>query len=498
MSAMGSLFGEHAAVAAPIAYEHCLRLLHEMDTDLDEFITEIDVSNYVRKHRLPFSDAEVRSMFLEANSSANGMMDVEQLGKAVSYKFPHRKHNDDWVRLFELAPRRGPVLAREPVKRLTALVAPPLEQEPVRANFEQQGAIMTFSPLITGGGSGLGHTGHSFTAGSAYSAGASTLASRASAMTFSAAPRPLYAGARLGSDFEREHEKTLNRYLTAEAEERPPPEPAPLPSVLGSQSFAFHTDSNPPRCGFAAQGAFARSVEEAQRTSDDVGYKTRLTAEELRARHAAAPKPLYYGLHERDYYYTPCSHRDHIPMRVDGAVTRVTGEKATPALRLMITEGSFTAFASANERAHKHQLYPADATSKPFVTVGTTYMRNRDREIKLEAAQGRLQIADGTEYPPPIAFMNGKPMAYKFRAEQPDPERVPPGAPPFITSTLGRFWPKINQIGEGLGPSVIAAANPPHTCPGLRVQMTENIHHAARSARSGMVSDAYSYPPTMV
>jgi len=28
--------------------------------------------------------------------------------------------------------------------------------------------------------------------------------------------------------------------------------------------------------------------------------------------------------------------------------------------------------------------------------------------------------------------------------------------------------------------------------------MTENIHHAARSARSGMVSDAYSYPPTMV
>ena len=170
-------------------------------------------------------------MFLEANSSANGMMDVEQLGKAVSYKFPHREHNDDWVRLFELAPRRGPVLAREPVKRLTALVAPPLEQEPVRANFEQQGAIMTFSPLITGGGSGLGHTGHSFTAGSAYSAGASTLASRASAMTFNAAPRPLHPGARLGSDFEREHEKTLNRYLTAEAEERPPPEPAPLPSA---------------------------------------------------------------------------------------------------------------------------------------------------------------------------------------------------------------------------------------------------------------------------
>ena len=181
----------------PIAYEHVLRLLHEMDADLDEFITEADVSRFVTEHGLPFTDAEVRSMFAEANSSANGLMDVEQLGKAVSYKFPHRRHNDDWVRLFSLAPR-----PRMGGTRLTALVAPPLEQEPVRANFEQEPAILTFSPLTKAsatrtGGLGL-HTCSSL--GSAASTARSRGTSRQATAPFNTAPRPLYDGARLGSE----------------------------------------------------------------------------------------------------------------------------------------------------------------------------------------------------------------------------------------------------------------------------------------------------------
>jgi len=490
------MFGGSSAIyeapAVPIAYEHCLRILHEMDADLDEFITEMDVLSFVTKHGLPFQDAEVHSMFVEANSSGNGLMDVEQLGKAVSYKFPHRRHNDDWVRLFNLSPRP------EAGQRLTALVPPPLEQEPVRANFEQEPSILTFSPLTKAGASASRGGGFGFTASSLYSADSAAFSAGGRSTTpFNTAPRPLYAGARLGTDAERDHEKEVNRYMLAEAHLRAPAAPASLPLGRDAQSFAFHQEGPPPRMGFEAQAAFSRSVEEAHRTSAGVGWKHGILPEELKMRQEMQPRPLYYGMHDKDFFYTPCACNDWIPLRTDGEVTRVTGEKATAALRLMITEGSFTANASANSRMHKGQLYPADVSAKPF---NTTFQKasNRDRDLKRLAAQDRLEIADGTVYPPLNDFMNGKPTAYKFRPENPDPDRVPPGAPPFITSSLGRAWPKINNVGEGVGPSVIAAANPPHTCPSLRVQLTENIHHAARSTRSGLTSDAYSYPPTMV
>lgn len=141
-------------------------------------------------------------------------------------------------------------------------------------------------------------------------------------------------------------------------------------------------------------------------------------------------------------------------------------------------------------------LYPPGPTGRPFITVFERPTKT-DRELKRTAAKDRLEIADGTDYPPPIAYMNGKPTAYEFRDPNPNADKVPKGSPPFITSSLGRAWPKIVNVGEGVGPSVIAAANPPHTCAALRVQLTENQHPAARSMRSGLVSDAYSYPPTM-
>ena len=114
-----------------------------MDHDFDEFITEADVKSYVKSKKFPsFPDELVESMFAEANSSADGLIDAEQLGKAVSGQFPHRAHNGDWYRLFELV--ITPALTSNDF--LTALPPAPPPQQTIRANFEQEGEILTFSP----------------------------------------------------------------------------------------------------------------------------------------------------------------------------------------------------------------------------------------------------------------------------------------------------------------------------------------------------------------
>ena len=78
-------------------------------------------------------------MFAEANSTDTGLVDASQLAKAVGGQFPHRSHNDDWFRLFELAldPQAG---------RLSALPSSPPLQQPIRAIFEQEREMLTFSP----------------------------------------------------------------------------------------------------------------------------------------------------------------------------------------------------------------------------------------------------------------------------------------------------------------------------------------------------------------
>lgn len=52
---------------------------------------------------MPYDDLKLKLMFEEANYSRDGLMDVEQLAKAVSFRFPHRKHNDDWCATFDRA-----------------------------------------------------------------------------------------------------------------------------------------------------------------------------------------------------------------------------------------------------------------------------------------------------------------------------------------------------------------------------------------------------------
>ena len=131
-----------------VAPEYVTRLLHLIDTDNDEFITKNDLVNFVKKHDLRFDPELLESMFAEANTSADGLMDAEQLGKAVSHKFPYRKHNENWLLLFERAPWP------EGTSRITALSPRAVEQEPIRANFEQEPEILTFWPLTNDHGAG--------------------------------------------------------------------------------------------------------------------------------------------------------------------------------------------------------------------------------------------------------------------------------------------------------------------------------------------------------
>ena len=134
---------------------------------------------------------------------------------------------------------------------------------------------------------------------------------------------------------------------------------------------------------------------------------------------------------------------------------------------------------------------PSKSVSNGEQTFRSRFARSQTVDLKRQAAQDRLEASRGMEQPAARCFFLGKPDPHEFRSDQPDPDKVPPGAPPFITSSLGRAWPKFTQIGEGHGPSAINQANPPGLKnPSIRLAMTENIHPAARSRRSGMVSDA--------
>ena len=125
----------------PIAPEYTKLLLKAMSTD-GEYLTKEDLLRFVRRKELPFPEELLLSMFEEANSTGNGLVDAEQLGKSVSHKFAFRRHTADWERLFEAA---------LPMERLRSLSPRMLEQEPILANFEQEPNILTFWPVTNAG-----------------------------------------------------------------------------------------------------------------------------------------------------------------------------------------------------------------------------------------------------------------------------------------------------------------------------------------------------------
>ena len=518
---------------APVAPEHVKRLLLDMSLE-GEFITITDLAAFVARHSLPFSEELLASMFAEANSSENGLVDAEQLGKAASFKFPYRRHNDDWARLFELAPRPG-----GPTTRITALSPHALEQEPVRANFEQEPNILTFRPVTNAGSpgeSGIGAFDHGAsgflqplgTAGglsqASFSTAPRTLSS--SAVFNTAHSVPTRAGGQPDTVAERDEEDKINRrmrpaswytkgadgdgasqfgntgaatsgvapsagapHLAAPAQHhahhpsqphshlsRPQHDDSAYRDGSTAQVASFeHVAAEPMHCGFDACEAFDRSLEGLQRVSAGVGWKT-AGAARARAQLQAVPQPLLHGLHERDWLYLPGGPADHISLRVDGCVGRITGEPATTSLRLLITENSQHSL--ANSRKHALHEDAARFSDQPFVS---RFAKSNNEGLRKTAAEDRLEVAKGTEFPPAIAYLNGRPTAHEFRAAKPIPEKQPLGekTPKFITDTLGRHWP----LAEGKPASVLLQANPPLSCPPMRLMYTENEHPAARSTR---------------
>ena len=73
---------------AAIAPEQCLRLLHQIDTDLDEMISLEDMQAYVQRHSLPIGVEEMAAMFDEANVTRNGLLDIDQLENLANMMGP--------------------------------------------------------------------------------------------------------------------------------------------------------------------------------------------------------------------------------------------------------------------------------------------------------------------------------------------------------------------------------------------------------------------------
>ena len=380
--------GSQAGVA-PVAPEHVNRLLVAMSPEGVFFSLE-DLIAFVGKHALPFTEDLLHHMFTEANSSADGLMDVEQLGKATSFKFHNRQYNAEWARLCDLAPRAAG-------SRVTALSPRALEQEPIRANFEQEPQILTFSPLINERPGGLGATREfNMTASAAsYSSAPRTFSSQGVFNT--AHSLPPAAGGVPNLAAERAEEDKINRRMRPDGHMRAPA-PAPAPPPAGVQVASFDTSGGGPpmRCGFDTCAAFDRSVEALQRVSDGVGWRIKGKTAVAAADAAAMPPPLLNGLHERDWLYLPGGKADHIPMRIDGQVSiaaRIAprrpsrrlcaGASADSACSLRVT---LSALPSLLRRSG---VRPASQRRRRYACL---LVRTRDTDLPILAATTRRNI----------------------------------------------------------------------------------------------------------
>ena len=529
----------------PVAPEQVHRLLHMIDTDGDEIIRLPDLVAFVGKAGLSgFTADKLEAMFGEANSSGDGLMDEEQLGKAVSGRFQHRRHNEAWYRLCEQT------LAPAASGRITTLSPVQLVNEPILANFEQERGILTFSPRTNsaklagprtssrGGGSDQQQppTGSYMGFGVEASATASGLYSQSAASTLSfsgtarRAPPPVHV---LAAD--RAQEDAINRHLwpegvrisggggaggsgaggsaaggTATVATPGSPNPMLAPGAVGdagAEVAALGAETTQVmRFGFGATSAMDLSLEKQKRESDGVGWRTRLSpryaAEKKGARQSA---DVYYGLHAKDWRLVP-SPSDSIPLRVDGSVTRTDTRFAAPS-RLQACENS--SHGLANSRA---QAAAREATGKPLAGEFVSHFaKSLNQSLRCKAASDRL-AADDYVAVPALSYLNGKPEPHSFRSPS-DPAKMPPPLPhnPPLTLFVNMrapheppAWVKVSKPPSAKtqleAPKFIASGSvwpksetgvvPPSALrasgdASLRLTATENQHPASRTGRAG-------------
>ena len=70
-------------MSAAIAPEQCLRLLHQIDTDLDEMISLEDMQAYVQRHSLPIGVEEMAAMFRDVLQAPRPVRDGRRVVFAV-------------------------------------------------------------------------------------------------------------------------------------------------------------------------------------------------------------------------------------------------------------------------------------------------------------------------------------------------------------------------------------------------------------------------------
>jgi len=436
-----------SAPFSAVAPEHALRLLHQIDTDLDELITLEDIDAFVKQHSLPFTDAELEGMFEEANSARNGLLDLEQLTKAVSGKFPNRLHNEDWLRLFETAPKHPKFWPADQPVRLTGMRDPAPLQAPIRISYEQEDAILTFAPHTNSefGNSALSKTQSFPRAATKGMSGrtSSGAASPTSQSARAAAGVPLlrpFAPSQPTGD-QNADELDINKAIA-------------VSDAGGSSSGAV-------RCGFAAKKAFDAYATSTEHASAATGWRGRLAVPPPLP---TEPPPVYHNIHPREFDGTTTLNNGKIPLRVDGVMTR-TG-KFSASLRMLSTENSLVG--GANTRTHRLWAMPeqGNLSDKDFVSV---FKKRNIQTEKMEVATDRLSQEGKLEYPRPNAYLLGKPSPHSFRdeIEKLDVRTLINGKPDFVLA-VGHYWPKneLRPASTLMQPGDVSQ----------RLALTENIH----------------------
>ena len=356
-----------------IAPEQCLRVLHAIDTDLDDIITLEDFQAYVHRHSLPVGVEEMAAMFAEANVSHDGKMDIDQLTKAASGKFPHRAHNEAWRRLFAAAPNPRAFGASDAPVRLTELLEPLPQQSAIRASYEQESAVLTYQPDTSASQLSLSSTASRKTL--TFPGGGSTAPTQAIRSLAGAPALQPFASSRLGPG-ENADETRINQSLRPVATE----------ADAASTASAASADK-PLRCGWDARAAFEARVARTRHASDAEGWRGRLPVPR-----SPAPSPLHYGVHPREFTNVTTLQNGKLPLRVDGAMRQ--GKFGAP-LRLFSTENS--GVGGQNSRAHRAWAMPSPGaasaiSAQEFLSV---FKRRSIQAEKMAVATDRLAQARG-------------------------------------------------------------------------------------------------------